>query len=267
MTSSASKPVIRIIHNLGRTGGTLICRCLGSMRNIVLLSEIHPTGSLGNPEFNPVVQAQQWYGLFTADDIASAQQNPNLDFPDVIDLISRRCSEQNRVLLIRDWTQLDFLAVPFLSAPCHRLTIIEALRERFNIIQTTTVRHPIGQWLSLNKVPLIQGRLSFDDFLYGYRQFAEHCARIGFTRYEDFVRHPEAKTQELCERLNIAYDPGFLFRWSSYDRITGDRAAMDRKEIKVPPRKPVNPGLLALFKKNSDYQASLELLGYTHPDK
>ena len=39
-----AKPIIRIIHNLARSGGTPICKCLGCMSDIVLLSEIEPNG-------------------------------------------------------------------------------------------------------------------------------------------------------------------------------------------------------------------------------
>jgi len=46
------KPRIRLLHQLGRSGGTLISRCLGSMQGVVLLSEIHP--------FTPFVRVDQY---------------------------------------------------------------------------------------------------------------------------------------------------------------------------------------------------------------
>ena|GEM_PF-4627496 len=33
---------LRIIHQLARSGGTLLNRCLGCMPGILMLSEIHP---------------------------------------------------------------------------------------------------------------------------------------------------------------------------------------------------------------------------------
>ena len=56
------KPNIRIIHHMARTGGTVISKCLASMDEVILLSEIHP---LGAKEFNPVSQAVQWFQLFS----------------------------------------------------------------------------------------------------------------------------------------------------------------------------------------------------------
>ena len=35
---------IRLIHNLQRSGGTIISKCLGAQENVILLSEIHPYG-------------------------------------------------------------------------------------------------------------------------------------------------------------------------------------------------------------------------------
>ena len=40
------KPTIRIIHHFACSGGTLISRCLSSMPNVFLLSEVHPHSEL-----------------------------------------------------------------------------------------------------------------------------------------------------------------------------------------------------------------------------
>lgn len=270
MTSAGdSKPVVRLIHHMARSGGTLMSRCLGSMRHVLLLSEIHPLGvNLYSPKHNPVAQAQRWFSLFEERDIALLQRKPSMDFVAVIELILRRSREHDRVLVIRDWTHLDFTGVPFYPVPSYRLTLAEVLGRRFDLIQTTTVRHPIDQWLSLSNMAVMQNRLSLDNFLHGYRKFAEHCARIGFIRYEDFVQSPEDKMRDLCERLKISYDGKFLERWPSYNKVTGDvvdPVSLSHTEIKKFPRKPIDSRLVEQFARNSDYQESLVLLGYAHP--
>ena len=62
---------IRLIHNLPRSGGTIISKCLGAQKDVILLSEIHPDGILiskkmGVPRssFDPVFQSQTWNNLF-----------------------------------------------------------------------------------------------------------------------------------------------------------------------------------------------------------
>jgi len=36
------KPKLWVLHNMPRSGGTLLSKCLGSMSEHILLSEIHP---------------------------------------------------------------------------------------------------------------------------------------------------------------------------------------------------------------------------------
>ena len=67
------KPVIRLIHHMARTGGTLICKCLACMKQVIMLSEIHP---LGTRMFNPVQQAQTWYQLFSEQEIQDHFSGP-----------------------------------------------------------------------------------------------------------------------------------------------------------------------------------------------
>ena len=50
---------IRLIHNLPRSGGTIISKSLGAQKDVVLLSEIHPDGvalskktGINDPDFD-----------------------------------------------------------------------------------------------------------------------------------------------------------------------------------------------------------------------
>ena len=61
---------IRLIHNLPRSGGTIISKSLGAQKDVVLLSEIHPKGvaiskKLGAKSsiFDPIFQSQIWLSL------------------------------------------------------------------------------------------------------------------------------------------------------------------------------------------------------------
>ena len=47
-----SKPLIRTIHHLACTGGTLISKCLGSMPDVALISEVNPLNRQGS-QFEP----------------------------------------------------------------------------------------------------------------------------------------------------------------------------------------------------------------------
>jgi hypothetical protein len=259
----AARPNLRLIHHMARSGGTLISKCLGCMSGVVLLSEIHP---LGTNQFNPLSQAQRWYGLLSSQDLQDLKARGRVGFADAIELIRRRAEDCSQRLVIRDWTHLDFTGVPFVTKPAHRLLTAEALAARFELLQVCTVRHPLDQWLSLSRLAVVQGRLTLDGFLVGYRRFAEVASSIGFQRYEDFTADPVRAMRELCASLQLRYDRGFTERWRDYTFVTGDVAgSRGGSEIQPVPRLPVAPELLTTLAANRDYLASLELLGYEHP--
>ena len=58
---------IRLIHNLPRSGGTIISKSLGAQKDVVLLSEIHPEGvsirkKMGLPTLNSIRFGNLKYG-------------------------------------------------------------------------------------------------------------------------------------------------------------------------------------------------------------
>ncbi len=262
MTTSAT-PTIRLLHHLARTGGTVISKCLACMDRVVLLSEIHPAG-VRFDNMNPLNQAQDWFQLLTSADMTMLRQRGSLPFAEAIRLVHARAAERGCLLVIRDWTHLDFTGVPYVARPPYVLGLPAALRGSFEILHVATVRHPIDQWLSLRRLAATRGVLDLPAFLYGYRRFAELCPAMGFVRYEDFVVDPEAVLARLCRALALPYDAGFRQRWAGYTRITGDGSTRST-EIRLRPRPAVEDSLLAAFAGNRDYRDAIELLGYGHP--
>ncbi len=258
---AATKPKIRVLHHMARTGGTVICKCLASMDAVMLLSEIHPRGVT---QFNPLNQAVEWFSLLSGENLKQLQGKP-LNFAQTIDLIRRGADERGKELVIRDWTHLDFTAVPFLPERSYRLTTAEELRADFDVIHTASVRHPIDQWLSLSRLAVMAGKLELEDFLRDCRRFAEAAREIGFVRYEDFTRDPDTALQDLCRSLDLPFDPGYRERWKEYRNITGDVSPnVTARDIAPGKRRPMEPGLFEKFAANEDYRATIEILGYEH---
>lgn len=256
------RPVLRLIHHLARTGGTTICKCLAVMPGVALLSEIHP---LGIEKISALHQAMDWFGLVNHAEID--RLGPSPDFAASIRLIESRASARGLHLVIRDWNHLDFAGAPLVEVPSFRLTMAKILSPCFRLRQVATVRHPIDQWQSLRRLPLLRGRIDLDRFLKGYRRFAELVAPMGFVRFEDFCAQPEEALRRLCDALDLAYDAGWRSRWAAYDRITGDESAgRGSSELRQPRRRPLEPGLADAFMKHPDYQPALALLGYRHPN-
>ncbi len=214
----------------------------------------------------PWVQAKDWFGLVTDDDIAALNSGPQPDFKKTIDLIHQRCAEDGKQLVIRDWNHLDFLALPFLDTQPNRLCLIDSLRGSYDIKQLCLVRHPLDQSQSIRRLQIWQkyGETEFKLLLRSMRLFAEHAARIGFVRYEDFARNHEKELGEACKKLGLPYDQNYSRNWQDYDKITGNVSGSrgGTSQIQILPRRQI-PKLSADYLLSSaDYRTTCELLGY-----
>ena len=262
-TDKSQKPVIRVFHNMARSGGTLVCRCIGCMNNTMLLSEIHPKG---HQYFNPIKQACQWYNLLHPVDVDLLNRKKNIRFAQAIKMLYARSSEIGQNLVIRDWAHLDFVAVPFLQKPDYKMGLLNELKPHFDFKQIALVRHPVDQWLSLRKLAVMKDHLDIDHYLKGYLEFARQAAEIGYIRYEDFTADPHWQMKIVCEKLQLDYDEDFINKWFDYNKITGDTGKQSRgsklRQIKPMPRQPVSPQVLEKFKANENYWQALKILNY-----
>ena len=257
------KPKLRIFSNLARTGGTLVSRCVGCMDNIALLSEIHPLG-VQAANINILEQAVKWYGLFQAGEISPVKR---YTFSEITMLISRAMETKGLQLVIRDWTHLDFMAVPFIDKPYYRSRLVEHLQKDFDIIQYHLVRHPVPQWFSTNNLAVMHGKLMLEQYLEGYYRYACLASENGYVRYEDFTRDPALSMRKICANLEIDYDAGFIDKWQGYSKITGDIISNEDRRPKYsffkPAELPVIDAMLYEQLHNCEYyNKSLELLGY-----
>ncbi len=281
--------MIRMIHQLPRAGGTVICKCIGAMGNVTLLSEISPYDGAGaktvlfhkgkapsvsllppadSPRggpavatvYHPLYQACYWFRLVRPDELESLYRE--YDYVDIIELIHRRASERGETLIIRDWLYLDFWAKPFALQPTFELSFANTLAQRFQVKRVFTVRHPLDMWLSWRSYGSDQ-ELDFETFMRGCRLFAELAARHGFYRYEDFAEQPSQVLARICDDLEVTYDETYKYRWFNYRLITGDIDSSRGIDTILPlERKTIDEDVLRMARTNHDYQATLSLLGY-----
>lgn len=253
---------MRIVRQMARSGGTLISKCLGSMDGVVLLSEIHPAQLRVT---NPMMQAQQWFGLIDKGDIAKWKVRA----PSVLQFVSlcdSRARGQGKTLVLRDWSHMDYIAVPY-GKPGYGFALGDELEPVFDLRVSVTTRHPLDQYLSLQGLPGVARALDFDAYCTGCLRFAQYAAGSGFHRYEDFTREPERVLRAMCEELELAFDAGYAQRWFDYTTITGDtRPGLGRgsvrREIVEMARKEVDTALHERFRKNDAYRGACALLGY-----
>lgn len=256
------RPVVPVLRHLARSGGTVISRCIACMRGVTMLSEVHPANLVVT---QPIRQAKEWFGLVTDAEITRWKRTRPPTLLQLVALCEPRARAKGSRLVLRDWTHLDYIGVPY-ARPTMGFALRDALAGAYDVAEAVTTRHPLDQYISLAKMDIMRGRLTPEHYLAGCAAFAEHAAGVGFVRYEDFTREPEPALRTLCDRLTIAYDPTWSDRWASYTRMTGDTASNSRgsrsSQITPLPRAPAPDALAEHFRANADYQRTCALLGY-----
>ncbi len=261
---------VAVVHQMARTGGTLINRCLGSMRHIRVLSEVHPL----DPQRKITRQAAAWFGLLDETDLPWLRgfdaRDPLEAYGEIVARLAERCAGQGRYLVLRDWSHLDYLGVPFVHRPPLQLLTEQALRNRCDVRQAFVVRHPVPQYASCASRPGMAPHLTPRGFAAAYGAFARLAAERGFQRYEDFAADPDDALHTLCDRLALPFDAGYRERWRTYDKLTGDNAGPSRSFARTGiaelPLRPLDEEILVALRAEPGYQESLVLLGYEDLD-
>lgn len=253
---------LRLIHQLARSGGTLINRLLLT-QGVAVLSEVHP---LGWASLDPLAQARDWFGLTGTDDL---QGQDALPYAEAIALIAEQARRKRQPLAIRDWSHLDFMPIGMGLKPALASAQAAALASRFDLIRIATVRHPLDQWLSLAAMLAAEGRpprqADLEIWLDGIDSFAAMAAETGFVRYEDIAAAPAAGMEDLCRKLDLPFDAARLDGWHETTAFsTGGvpgRAASSTGIERLAPR-PAPPHILHRLNRDRRYRQTLDLLGY-----
>jgi hypothetical protein len=255
------KPTIRIVHNLARSGGTIINRCLACMDGIVLLSEVDPHTK---DEWNSAPhQARAWYGY-------QLGPEPCKRFDEEVERIhAQLCKTPARALVIRSWDVTSFIPTKFCPAP-GLLSVLAVALARFDLWRVAIVREPIAMWRSLAKYQqedVASGLLTVDNYLRGYRAFAEMALKTGFVRYEDFCVRPGLTLEAMCCQLDLPFDLRWTRKWAGYHNLTGDHPGMgiaDNSPTQIQPanRIDIPEEMCARFVAHPDYLALCRMLGY-----
>ena len=257
------KPTVALWFNLARSGGTLIARCLGCMDRVVLLSEVHP---LGVRMIDPALQALRWHGLVKKQELADFQP-PRCRYDQMICKLAQRTRhgghQQQGHLVLRDWSHLDFLGVPF-TTPSMESRSARVLMQGCILHQFATVRHPMDQWISQQRLDMLRNQVDPVVYLEGVLAFAHLASQTGFVRYEDFTREPGPTLAVLCEGLGIPFDPTWSDKYAHYAKVTGDQATMAARigPIRRATRHDAPKEIHALFMASDAYRKTCALLGY-----
>jgi len=257
--------MIRIVHTLGGCGGTLLSRCLGVLPQVSLLSEINPASVKLYKHFCPLYQDQNWLHLLHDEEHARFSQVDLRDpdnFRHLIAAFDARAKERGNHLVIRDFTYIDFVGVPFNPLPPRRLTIYDALPAKEATRAVVFIRHPIDQWVSLCKhVELLPLDPAY--FCDSYSAFLNSLASIPIYKYENFVRHPELQLKAICRDLSLQFEASCFEHFHDFDSVTGDLTRLGEKAISLPERGSLSEETLAAFRSCESYWDILNTAGYS----
>lgn len=194
--------------NYARSGGTIISKCIGSLPNVLLFSEVHPllcaSGDIS-------LQAKNWYGI----DISASSYKKQIS--------ELREKLPDKHIVIRDWTFIDFTPNNFDISPSYKLLNYHVLKEDFEVKPFAIVRDSIDVWLS-------RGRPNY--FFKNYLKYIHTLLKEKITifKYEDFCENPSNFIRYLCEEINIIFSE----KWQEFNfnpKVTGDTQNPDSRAI------------------------------------
>lgn len=242
-------PAAALLINYSRSGGTMISRVLGSIKNTILISEVHPNLDLMG---SVAEQAKKWYNI---DITIEAYQNM------VVELYTKSVS-LNKRLIIRDFSFLDF--TPNLynkNAPSGTFSALKLLENKIPLIPFAFVRDAYDVWISRNFPPY------FSEY---YLKYIEALVErnIPIFKYEDFCKNPTQELFKISKLIGVTHDENAIDQFINYTNITGDNLLKSPsrggrlEKIELLPRKKI-PAFLMKKSKNDFYlQKANEILGY-----
>ncbi len=241
-----------------RSGGTLLNKCIGSLPDTVVLSEVNPLGGgwgeNGADSFSTVrAQAKNWYNL----DIKSDE------FADGIIELYEICKDTNKRLVVRDWTFVNFVPCEENQwSPPNRFLTLDSLKDNCAVIPFAFIRNAIDVWISRGMPPV-------NDFFMHYLNYVERLTRenICYFRYEDFCANPQGRLKEICEYANLPYrDVTNIYQ--AFSKVNGDvqnkSASRGIKQNKIAPlpRKYIPWQKIREIEESSLVRRCNELVGY-----
>ncbi len=255
---SAKPEPIRMVHHFACTGGALISKCIASMPNTQLLSEVDPLSTTVKPSDKP---------QFTPTDMIALmrQSTRGVSTELIIDLFLNNLGTIYSELL--NYGLRIILRNHVHSLYCRgaiipeRPSLLEMIETRFSTKSVVTVRDPIDSFMSLT----VNGWVDFSP-----PTFNEYCARYAafirsykgspIIRYEDFLNDPPKEMKNICDFLDLPFSPDFIETFSVH-KMTGD-SGRSGDTIEQRPRRSIDATLLREMETSAQYQYVRSMLGY-----
>jgi hypothetical protein len=237
---------IVLITNYSRSGGTILSKCLASLENTVLISEVNPGGY-----FSVKDQAKKWYSIELKYDT----------YFDAVMELYEVCNKTNKRLIIRDWTFIDFTPHTLNNyQPIGKFSNMELLNKKVNIQPIAFIRDAIDIWISRWMPP---------DFFPYYKNYTQELIinNIPLFKYEDFCEDQEVILKAICNKADLDFSDNYK-NYLRYDNVTGDNMTSvisrgKRSEIISPlKRRKIPNSVIKELNKNIDMIAANTIMQY-----
>ena len=201
------KPLVRVLHHFACSGGTLISKCISSMPNTYLLSEVHPTTHLNlgnNTEFRPtdVISLCRYGRLPNIDELSRNILESS------VKRVSEFLSEIGSRLVIREHTHSDYCVG---DQETGYSEVVKSLSHSFTIKSVVTVRDPIDSYLSLKNNDWAHfSPNNFEEYCRRYVTFLDNYDNSQVFKYEAFVENPIEQMKLICEYMELDFVDSFL---------------------------------------------------------
>lgn len=255
---------IRAIYHLACTGGTLISRCLATLPNTTLLSELDPLsglqGTAAKQQFRP---SDVIYGArfsLRPPDNETITGMFCVGLRELYDGLTRRGGH----LVVRAHSHSQFCTD---ADPGARPGVHTLLQRVTRVRGVVTVRHPLDSYLSLT----LNGWRHFDpktldEYARRYLMFLDAHADLALFRYEDFTAAPDDMLARICAELELpaVNNVEELYALAT---MSGDSGRHSRR-ITPRPRRAVPPEIALEARECGRYSLLCERLGYQpEPDE
>ncbi len=248
-----------IMFCYARSGGTLLNRCLGSLPDTVIMSEVNQLMGAGN-EIDSLrtiqTQAKGWYNI----------QLKNSSFSESLRELHQLSKKDNFNLIIRDWSFVNFVPKNSNSfEPPNKLLSYEEFKNETDFKFFAFVRDSVDVWLSMEKSPVKNGDRHLEYLLKFILELKRNNIKI--FKYEDFCANPDKVMKEICEYIDIPFNNSYS-EYNSFTKFNGDSQAYDSRGMAQTAIKPLTRRELtdeeASFIKNHTKMSEInEILGYS----
>ena len=230
-TNEDVKPVVRVIHHLACSGGSLIAKCISALPNVYLLSEVHPHSYRHLSESKSIFFPSD---IATLAHLARFPRAENLAveiFRNSISQTYAHVESYGGTLILRDHSHSDYCVGEETS---EKSTVVNVLNDKFDIKSLVTIRNPIDSFASLKSNYWLHfSPATFDEYCLRVLKFLKPYKHNQIIKYESFVNSPINCMMQMCTILDLPFDDSFedIF---DYFIVTGDSG---RKNSRIEPRK------------------------------